>query len=646
MKKLQATLFSLNIDGTLESSRVLDVEEKDLGRKKSDLEVKAQEYKYSDMSLVLKQLPYGYFDDYDLEVRVFLISIQEIGGDVLFFGYVDPESISKALPSKAFQIRVLSIEKLLEASPDVNPRGAYDTRLVLVGAETGGAAFTLGQLPAYYGPVDPDGNFAARTYRDAAMFRFFMETDAQYDKYREPGCVIHAKASHSNDGGSMDIKVHMYQVSTISTNGGVGLYEAHTNLLSADTMFNLSGDGEIIQDVVYYNDDTCGLFVAMPELGMNNEAFDTGEGARKAHLLVYDEVNSREFRFSVISVEYGTYDFGGVIGEREAARIHFNDHLELVENNLVNGWFADDWTYWLMPAIPAVFSTQTINAFIYTKQMYGQNQSVASGSNFGYGDYYIGENILQGMLDTVPFMKELEPLVETYQTSVGNPPEIRLAPIFTLSSRPEKALTEMQKGMDCLIKVEYSGTGTLGMPVPVFKMYSRSYLADQVDDVIDLDIPTTWEEPPTGKLPIVLVKGPGNINAWVNSSENYGWYAEEKDGTPNFSVGAYELPKGGNLIEVEIDKVVVTDQSYFKDEVSEFFYNNAQLRAIAENIYLTSGQYYRKVTATFSGERMVGLDLVAKIVREPYQDVTGICIGQDVDYRRNSVTLTILLDTQ
>lgn len=663
MRTYRASIAKMKLDGTVESVEAVVVKEGSMGTKTKTLEKNAWSYRYSDLSFNFTQLDLEKFRDYDHYLDAYFMWVErsddQVAWETEFFGYIAPDAIDTVLPERTTNVSCLSVEKLFETSPDIISRGAYRAAIETK-VQSG-----ITQPGGYIGVTIIESQEEGRPYNffDAkTTVKVTMESDASLDRFRRAGSLFQLGASRA-EGGNIQINTPVLNTISVTptTNPEISTYDQEIAFYTTgNTSYPIGGTfnkpypyrSEVVGGIPFDpNNYNAGdnnllkyLFVRDDQLARNVKAqYGTGGlfsfiGAGFADAYVSQDPNQypygdfKQYRFMIKEAKYGRFknqnneDFLGI--RFEFYDFSPNNSAERV-NVLVTPVVFGDWVFnIMMPDQPDTGSICTLIG----DEMYGK------GTNST--DPFNGKQILEGLAGLVPFFNKLNPVVQWdgQSTKIG-----KLDRTTILSNRPEQALTEFQKLLDVLISFNFGPVQANGLPQIVIKVTPRALLA--VGGKTTIPLPVSWQEKPTGKLPTVVVKGPGPSNIYNPASESVGWYAENAEGDDISTPYATQIPSGKAHVELTLEKLNLRTFSFFDGEVQDYYYNDWKLKERAKSVYQLYGRFYRSVTARLFDPKQILPDLVGKIITEPFQDKDAIVMEQKTNYSTGEVTLELLMDT-
>lgn len=602
-----AKIFRME-DGVLTSTTSAIIQQNNFNNVTKKLENNVTEFAYSDASLVIKYLDRDFFEDYTQNIA-YLIEIQDGSGVwdgpnnyAVFFGLINRKNIEITEPLGDTRVQVFSMDKLLELSPDIVPRGIYNTGLISeLSSNQMGTAGTRS-----LGNDDP---------ADEVFVEWPVIFDGvDIDDYLDPGATI--IFSQDYEFGDVEYRGVIREEDTGFGGPGRRLKTDLFHIGRVEKLFtpdSLTGANEyfVSYDIGDPDDDPM-ITIQNHELIRNHDRFTNGDSSGFGWLTFFEPNGSL----------YDVYSFNiesAAVVDDVYIRFTVSPHVSGDIVNLVSTQF--QWTI-----IPHTFVKAVTEVTLFHPEMYG----VGSGSI----DDYDVQDILQGLIDIVPILKDFNPIV----AQEGTP--LKLSRLITLDNNPAKALSQMQRNTETLIDITYGDRQANGLRQVVFDIITRDEMKSR--DEITISVPIAWSEKIAIDRPIIIVQGSSPFNVAVENAESYGWYFEDNNGDPAYTLFTTSIPSGDRIIKIELDLVPPGGVSFYEGKLKDFYYNDDVLRDIAQRYFDFYGQYFKPVTLTLNGvfDTLLGYPFTVSWKNKDGVTVSknGISISQEIDYiRRNTV---------
>jgi len=576
------------------------------------LETNYAQYRYGDIQVAVENLPENFFADYKETANlIYLMEVQfgesrdHSSNKVVFYGVIDRTTIKWEAMKKRLAFSVLSMDKLLNMSPDIEPRGTFSTG-------------TTWDIIASTGVYDSNTPYYTRF---EPHIRLPNEGDAVSEYLKLGATVVFDKVSpqyNNKSLGSAEFRAVLY-----GDSGIIGPDKAIKNDLFY-TRTQVSG----------YLDNIWAYGYATPEVPVEDTMFVLDQNmARKPNaylgglFIKWIDMGDGTFRavpYRITSAETATrvvQEGGPPIGTYECLKI---------TGTPIGGH-----------TIPLYITGGTKNFSIY------QNIDIPKGTPVTvFGDKLYGlqggvtgpfntQLAIQGLFQSVPFLNWLSPTITVY----GTPPTI--SRLYNFSDRPDEALTQIQAATNTLIDIVPGTVGPNLIRSIQVNVYTREYLANRAP--VNATIPLQWSENKQGFRPVVVVKGGPPVNRLSDSDSSYGWYTEDESGNPDYRMFTKVIPNSDKYITIEAELVAPSGVAFYDGSLSDFYYNDDGLREVAELYYRLYGKFYREVQATIND---IADDWLGRVINEPFQKKKGIVMEQDVDYVHKQTVLKILLSDE
>lgn len=616
---LRGKIYKLQNGALVSTNSDIDIPSGNVGNVTTTLEKDATDFRYGQTTVRVENLPEDYFSDFDGIDIIYLFELQygpdPIDGDgneVIFYGIIDRDSIRYTLPSQSTSFRVYSIEKLIELSPGIVPRGIYKTGLAREFRILGGggwletelnvqdkmASSFLTALEPYISPAVGDGS--GNYMEQGATYVFKQNYGEQpvniafegYTSNKDLGSAEYRTIDRGlKSGGAVDPKWENRYVdiplrTQIAIPTPLRLYNQDNKLRIVDTYHE-----EIIRNPWIFYQGYLQVYVPSSPGPYDKYGFYI-EGIE----VRIDNVDNTYVRFEINALNQDDYI-----------------------NNVDPFWNDPATKFYLVPEMVVEAGAEVE---IYDRAIYGKYDTPTT-------EDYEASVLLEGLFDLVPVFADLDVTVEMY----GTPR--RMSRLFTLSNTPSEALKQIQ--VNCNILIDFvPNTIVNGKRGVTLKCYTREYLSTVGAE--NINIPTSWSENPTGTRPTVVVEGSGPLNVPIGSDKAYGWFIADANGIDISSEFTSSFPSGDEIIKIEAPFVVPSGVTYYDGGLRDFYYNDPGLKDFAREFFEFFAGYYREADVALND---ISTPALGALVNENYQGKQGILFERKINYLRNTTTLKL-----